>query len=180
VQGIVLEDGYVLPPPPSSEIAGIWRDKDKLIISRGTQLPDRCVKCNAPAPGARLKKKYSWHEPIFYILIFAGLLVYFVVAMFVRKSITLELGLCEEHKAKRRRNVLVTWSFFLLVLVSFFLAAIVDEVFPAIIGILLACAGTVYAVVTLRMVAPTRIDKNFAWMTGFNGEYLARFPQWRG
>jgi hypothetical protein len=93
-QGIVLEDGYVLPPPPSVGMpgSGVWRDQSKMVVSKGALLADRCVKCNAPATGPRLKKKLSWHHPAIFILIFVALLIYLIVAMILRKTAVLELG----------------------------------------------------------------------------------------
>ena len=74
-EGIVLSDGYVLPPPPTvgTPGTGVWRDKATLIMSKDAQLPARCIKCNAPATGARLKKKLSWHHPAIYLLILRGI-----------------------------------------------------------------------------------------------------------
>jgi hypothetical protein len=48
VQGIVLEDGYVLPPPPSLGTEGVWRDKATLVMSRDARLPDRKLLVCAP------------------------------------------------------------------------------------------------------------------------------------
>jgi hypothetical protein len=180
VQGIVLEDGYVLPPPPAAEMLGVWRDKAKLVVSKGAPLPDRCVKCNGPAPGPKLKKKYTWHHPIFFILIFAGLLVYFIVAMFVRKTATVELGLCDEHMAKHHRNIWVTLLLILLGVGGFILALVVGENSFLLVGILLILAGIIYGVTVLKIVTPVKIDKEFAWLKGVDKNYLAGLPQWPG
>lgn len=66
LQGIVLEDGYVLPPPPSVGLpnSGVWRDRSTLVMSKDAQLPDPCVKCNAFTVG-RLRRKFAWHHPPF-------------------------------------------------------------------------------------------------------------------
>lgn len=182
VQGIVLEDGYVLPPPPSvgTPGAGVWRDKSKMVVSKGAPLPDRCVKCNGPASGVRLKKKFTWHHPAIYILIFVGLLIYVIVAMIVRKTATVELGLCEEHMAKHRRNVLVTSLLILLGVGGFVLAVIVGNNYFLLAGILLILAGIIYAGGALRIVTPARIDNKFAWLKGVNKDYLDGLPQWPG
>ena len=63
--GIVLEDGYVMPPPPS--FGGVWRDQSTLVMTKDATLPDYCVKCDAPANGFRLKRNLSWHEPALYL-----------------------------------------------------------------------------------------------------------------
>jgi hypothetical protein len=181
-QGIVLADGYVLPPPPTVGIpgSGVWRDKSQMIVSKGAQLPARCVKCNAPAPGARLKKKLTWHHPAIYLLILVALLIYFIVAMILRKTATLELGLCEEHRAKHRRNVLITWVLILLGVGGFVLAFSIEDNNFVLIGFLLLLAGVIYAVVAVRIVTPAKIDDKFAWVKGVNKDYLNELPQWPG
>ncbi len=123
-QGIVLPDGYVLPPPPQPKLAtaGVWRDKSILVMSRDAQLPNRCVKCNEPATGSRLKRKLSWHHPAYFLLILVVFLVYIIVAMIARKVATVEVGLCERHRAARSRNILITWSLVLLAIGGFVLA----------------------------------------------------------
>jgi len=182
VQGIVLEDGYVLPPPPSigTAGAGVSRDGSKMVVSKGAPLPDRCVKCNGPAPGPKLKKRFSWHHPALFLLIFVALLLYFIVAMIVRKTAIVELGLCDDHMTKRRRNILVTWLVILLGVGGFVLAVIFEENTFLLAGILSIFAGIIYGVVTLRIVTPVRIDDKFAWLKGVNKDYLAELPQWPG
>ena len=181
-QGIVLADGYVLPPPPTAGMpgSGVWRDKSKMVVSKGAPLPDRCVKCNAPAHGAKLKRKLTWHHPAIFILILVATLIYLIVAMIVRKTATVELGLCEEHMAKRRRNVFITWLLILLGVAGFIMAVIVADNTFLLAGIILILAGIIYALVALRIVTPARIDDKFAWLKGVNKDYLDELPQWPG
>ncbi len=181
-QGIVLADGYVLPPPPTVGMpgSGVWRDKSKMIVSKGAQLPDRCVKCNAPAHGAKLKRKLSWHHPAIFILILVATLIYFIVAMIVRKTATVEVGLCQEHMAKRRRNVFITLALILLGVLGFVLTVIFGDNNFLLAGIFLILAGIIYGVVALRIVTPARIDDRFVWLNGVNKDYLNELPQWPG
>ena len=180
--GILLSDGYVLPPPPNigTPGSGVWRDGSKLVMAKDAQLPDRCVKCNSPAPDPKFRKKLSWHHPAIYILIFVALLIYLVVAMVLRKSITVGLGLCEEHKAKHRRNVFITWALILLSVGGFVLAVIAEDNTLVLLGILLLLAGIIYAVAVVRIVTPAKIDDKFAWLRGVNKDYLNELPQWPG
>lgn len=180
--GIVLSDGYVLPPPPTvgTPGTGIWRDKATLIMSKDAQLPARCIKCNLPATGPRLKKKLGWHHPAIYLLILVALLIYFVVAMILRKTATVELGLCEEHRAKHRRNVLISALLISFGIGGFILTILGADNNFALLGILLLLVGTIYAVVTVRIVSVVKIDDKFAWLKGFNKDYLDELPQWTG
>jgi hypothetical protein len=181
-EGIVLSDGYVLPPPPTvgTPGTGVWRDKATLILSKDAELPARCVKCNAPATGPRLKKKLSWHHPAIYLLILVALLIYFVVAMVLRKTATVALGLCEEHRAKHRRNVLIAWLLVGLGVAGFILTIFGADTNFALLGILLLLAGTIYAVVAVRIITVAKIDEKFAWLKGINKDYLDELPQWPG
>ena len=160
--------------------SGVWRDKSKMIVSKGAQLPDRCVKCNAPAHGAKLKRKLSWHHPAIFILILVATLIYFIVAMIVRKTATVEVGLCQEHLAKRRRNVIITLTLILLGVCGFVLTVIVGDNNFLLAGIFLILAGIIYGVVALRIVTPARIDDRFVWLNGVNRDYLNELPQWPG
>lgn len=180
LQGIVLEDGYILPPPPTiGVLAGVWREKSVLVMSRDARLPDRCVKCNQPTQ-ERLKHTFSWHHPAIYILLVAAWLIYLIVAMVVRKQATVELGLCDEHKQKRRRNILIMWALLLLGVVCFVIAIAGDDVSPAFFGILLLLGGMIFGLATTRVAVPSKIDNRFVWLKGINKDYLDLLPQWPG
>jgi hypothetical protein len=177
----VLEDGYVLPPPPSVGLpgTGIWRDGKTLVVSKDAVLPDRCVKCNAYTQG-RLKRKLSWHHWAIYLLILLSLLIYAIVAMVIRKRATVDLGLCDEHKAKRRTFIWITLLMILGGVGGFFLAIAAEDGTPAFIGFLLLITGIVFGVITTRVTYPSKIDDRFVWLRGLSADYLDQFPHWPG
>jgi hypothetical protein len=41
-----------------------WRDGKMLVVRKGAELPDRCLKCAAPARGYRFSRSLSWHKPV--------------------------------------------------------------------------------------------------------------------
>lgn len=178
-QGIVLEDGYVLPPPPNMPGRGVWQDRAKLVMSRDAELPPRCVKCNVPTH-LRLKRKLSWHHPALYLIILVALLIYLIVAMVVRKSATIEIGLCDEHLAKRRRNLWITIGLVVVGVLGFALAIGFNDGSYLLVGFLALIAALIYGIVAVRVVAPARIDDQFVWLTGVNKQYLSELPQWPG
>ena len=71
--------------PPQAEIVDrnlilgekgdLWRDGKLLLIRKGAELPDRCLKCNEPAEGYRLKRTLSWHPPGWYLLVLLNLII---------------------------------------------------------------------------------------------------------
>jgi hypothetical protein len=175
-----LEDGYVLPPPPSIGVSsGVWRNNSKLVMSKDALLPDRCVKCNAYTTG-RIKRKFSWHHPAIYLLILFAWLIYLIVSMVVRKRATVDLGICDEHRAKRRTYIWLTWALVLLGVAGFFIAIMVDDGTPAALGFLVLLTGIIFGVISTRVAYPTKIDDRFVWLKGVNKDYLDLLPQWPG
>ena len=156
----------------------IWRKNSVLIMTRHALLPDRCIKCNEPSD-RKLKRNLSWHHPALYLVVFAGVLFYAVLALILRKSATVEVGLCENHSALRTRDIMITWALGLLSVGSFFLAIQFEDLTFAGIGGLLIIATAVYGIVRVRVVIPTKIDENLIWLKGFNQDYLADLPEWR-
>ena len=89
------------------------RGKD-LYVPRAASLPAACVKCGAVATRP-WRKKFYWHNPLLYLMvIFPGLIIYFVVALIVRKQVELNVPLCEAHHADRRRNNLIAMMMLIL------------------------------------------------------------------
>ena len=166
-------------PPPSHGMNTVWRNNSLLVMTKEALLPNRCIKCNAPAD-EQLKRKLTWHHPALYLLALASLLIYVVVAMVVRKTATVNVGLCEEHSSARRRNIAITWALGLAMVASFVVAVMIDDGTFAVLGIVLLLATCIYGIVTLRVVAPTKIDDYCVWLKGVNADYLQQFPEWRG
>src|SRR5205814_1141094 len=81
---------------------GVWREGNQMVVRQGARLPDACVKCGGPPNGRPLRKTFYWHQPALAVLILAGVLLYAIVALIVRKSIRLEVPLCQAHAARRR------------------------------------------------------------------------------
>ena len=175
---IVLEDGYVLPPPPSS--GGIWRDKSTLIMSKDASLPDQCVKCNAPANGIRLKRRLSWHHPAIYVLILVAWIIYVVLALVLRKQATVYLGLCAEHFQRRRKLLAAGWLLLAIGLISPTVAFAADYPALALLVVLVLIISIIRLVVVTRVVTVKKIDDRFVWLNGINANYLALFPSWQG
>jgi hypothetical protein len=174
-------EAYVFPPPPSAGFypqGGVWRDKSTLVMSKDTQLPDRCVKCNSPANGLRLKRTLYWHNPVFYILIFAGVLLYFIVAMFVRWKAVVDVPLCEAHLSRRRYLLIAGWLLFLLGLGGFVIAIAGNEPLFALAGVFGFFVGLILLIAAARVVLPVKIDERFVWLKGINKDYLNQLPQW--
>lgn len=171
--GIVLPDGYVLPPPPT---AGIWREGKTLVMDKNAMLPDYCVKCNGPANGLRVRKKLAWHHPVLYILIFGAALFYVILAAALSKRATVDFPVCESHKTRRQTFLIV--GFVLLALGVIVPIVGFTSDYPEIggFGLLLFLVAVLWLVFASRVVGVKKIDDRYAWLTGLNRDFLDQFP----
>jgi hypothetical protein len=128
----------------------------------------------------RLKRRLTWHHPLLYILVFVALLIYLIVAMVVRKAATIEIGLCDEHLSKRRRDLRITIGLVVAGLIGLGLAIGFSDGTYLLLGFLGLIAALIYGIVAVRVVAPSRIDDRFVWLSGINKNYLNELPVWPG
>jgi hypothetical protein len=98
--------------PPRAQVDQVkygncTRDGDTVIVQIGSDLPPRCIKCNAPVKGRIKKIKLYWHSPWLYLLIFINILIYAIVALIARSTVEVSPGLCKDHSAKRLRGIFI-------------------------------------------------------------------------
>ncbi|HEX8180827.1 MAG TPA: hypothetical protein VF525_14875 [Pyrinomonadaceae bacterium] len=184
------------PPPPTAFYptnaypgaimaeAGVWRQESTIIAAlnpaREATLPAACVKCGGAVEAADFKKKFYWHNPAYYLLLLVNLLVFAIVAMIVRKRATVYMGVCPEHRAKRRRAITLSWALAGIGILLFFVGAINEM--PALMGLggLNIIGAVIYAVVTAHFIIVKKIDERFIWLKGFDAGYLNQLPDWPG
>ena len=126
------------------------------------------------------RSRLTWHHPLLYILLFVALLIYLIVAMVVRKMATIEIGLCDEHLKKRRRDLRITIGLLVAGLIGLALAIGFSDGTYLLLGFLGLIAALIYGIVAVRVVAPAKIDDQFVWLTGVNKDYLIELPAWPG
>ena len=171
--------------PLAHQGAGVWREGSKLVVTKEIHLPDRCVKCNAPAEGWTIRKTLYWHSPLLYILIFfPGILIYAIVAMVVRQNAKVTAALCPVHRRKRWTTILIAWLAALLgvatVVAGMVLAGDRDTeaigLVSVLVGFLMIVGGGIYGAIWSAVLSPTKMNGNYAWLKGAGNDYLATFP----
>jgi hypothetical protein len=149
-----------------------------LIVASDAESPERCVKCNAPAQWSWSKTLY-WHHPALYLLILAGVFVYALLALVIRKSGRVTLFLCPEHVAKRRRGLLVGWTVFLSSIGLWCLAGAIGRSngdaagLLTIGGVLAFLGGVIWIGAASRVVTPKRIADGLLTLKGAGRPFLA-------
>jgi hypothetical protein len=86
---------------------------------KGEILPKKCVKCAAVATTEK-RVPFTWQPPWIAITILAGLLVYVVLSMVLRKQRTVYLPVCDDHKGSWQWHNVFLWVG-LAVIVSWFI-----------------------------------------------------------
>jgi hypothetical protein len=155
---------------------GYWRAERLVVMERGAELPDRCIRCNALAR-ERVTKTVYWHSPWLYLLLVAWLL-YLVTALLVRRRARIAVPFCPEHLKRRRTTITGSW---LVVL-----AGVVALVVPAaggrdlewlyLVGVLLLLCGLIAVAVAHRILVAKRIDERHLWLRGASLEFLNSLP----
>ena len=143
-------------------------------------MPDRCVRCNGPANGYRLKRQLYWHPPAYYLLILISILVYAIVAICIRKKARIHIGLCETHRAQRKWTMIGCWLAAVLGLVAIIGGAANENGLIGGLGIILMLGGLIWGVAKVPTVSAGKIDKDFVWVKGGGRPFLADLPEWTG
>jgi hypothetical protein len=114
------------------------------------------------------------------VLICGGALLYVIVALIVRRTSILDLGICGEHKAKRKRGIMIAWILVAASIALFIAGMSANE--GALIGIggLLFLAGLIFGIVSAQFVVPRKMEPDgLVWLKGVSPEYLQELPAYQ-
>ena len=170
-----------------SSAQGIWSDGNLLVVSKGTKLPPVCVLTNQKSQ-SEVKRTFYWHHPAVFLSLLAGILIFVILALVLRKSQKLALPLSGPSLQKRKKALMFCWLI-ALSCVAVFVGAIMCIatetfgygngwiggllMFGAFIGLMItAVIGSRFAAV----LTPKKITDDAGWYKGVSFEYLQRFP----
>lgn len=174
VAGIALNNGMA------------WQDGKKLVTRDEAALPARCCKCNAPASDQPLKRKLYWHPPGYYWLILVGviarigILLYIIVAIFVRKRATVHVYLCPTHYRRRKLLLIVGWTAFAVGFIGVMIGAVTKTLWLTLFCPLLLVVSLVARIMGGRVLTASRIKDGVVWIKGAGKDFLASLPPWIG
>ena len=163
---------------PPVTAGGMWRSNRQLVTRSETPMPDRCVKCNAPANGFRLKRQLFWHHPAIYVLVLISVLIYAIVALIVRKKAMLHIGLCAAHRTQRKRTIAGCWLGALLGLGALIAGIGGADWVIGLVGAVVLLAALIVGAVRGGVVSAAKIDKNIVRVKGVCPDFLASLPEW--
>ena len=164
-----LQDGY--------DAGGdLWRDGKMVVLRRGSDFPDRCIKCNQPSVSPRRQTTLIWHHGAWYLLL-PLVLLYVVVSILVRRRTVVHIGLCARHQRRVVWGRVVGWGGFLALVAMLVGGAMLRAPGLAVLALLLLLPWAVAAIVVNRQLLAVRIDRETTRMKGFGPAFLASLPE---
>jgi hypothetical protein len=163
---------------PAEEGRGVWQDGKILVMAKVARLPYRCVRCNEPATNL-LKRTLSWHTPWIYVLLAVSPLIYIIVALIIRKTAKIEVPLCDEHRAKRSRGLLIALGISLTGIALCFTPAFLGQDWVGLLvltGVVTILGGLIFGLIASQTVVPQKIDETHVWLKKISPVYLAELP----
>lgn len=153
----------------------VQRDGKDLIVWRGGSLPPYCVKCGIVSHQQPVMRKFYWHAPLLYLTILAGVLVYAIVAMIVRKRFDLGVPLCESHFRLRRIWLSVAAAAMLLAFPIMFVGISYNYVGTGLlVGVVCLLGGAITWGQVAPILRPTKITDDLAIFRGADESFFGR------
>jgi len=146
-----------------------------LIVWKGASLPPYCVKCGMVSHQQPVLRKFYWHNPLLYLIVLAGVLIYAIVALIVRKRFDLGVPLCDSHFRLRRIWMSVSAGLMLIAFPALFIGIAND--YPGT-GVLVCLVTLLGGAITWSSVAPilrpTKITDEMAVFRGAHESFFGR------
>lgn len=152
-----------------------WQENGQVVVPKlGGELPDRCVVCNRPTD-YKHKQTFQWHPPAYYVLVCAGWIVYLIVMLIVRKTATVELGLCDEHRVRRKNGLIIAGVGFIGAFAAMLLASSSRWTGLMVVSVVAMIALPLVGTFMARVATVAKIDDTHLWLKA--GEpFVASLP----
>ncbi|MFK7911666.1 MAG: hypothetical protein AB8F34_13845 [Akkermansiaceae bacterium] len=168
----------ILHPSAQVDPRNYYVDGKFLVVRHGAELPDRCIKTGVELPDAKRKKKtIYWAHPAWALLILAGLLVYFIVYLCIRKKVTLTFSLSKSAKNKKLVRMLACLggAFGSLALAIFFFAnsdSSDNYAMFGVFGMILFVVGLIAMSFTSHLYRIKKHQDGWYYLVGFSQQFL--------
>jgi len=177
--------GESLTPFSLTTRGQVFRDGQRLVMTKGAELPYRCIKTNEAADNL-LKRKLYWHPPWVYIILLVSPLIYIILALVLRQSADVKIPLCQRIRRRRLYAILSAWFCGLGMFAMIFVGIILTEprylgdagLIVAFGGFFAGLIGLIVSLMFANIVSPTKIDKTHVWLKGVHPDYLDGLPDW--
>jgi hypothetical protein len=152
-----------------------WQDDRFLVVRRGANLSDRCLRCGQDVTGKALERKVTFLPALWYLALLPGLLPFLLVELLFAERSTIRFGLCARHRSLRRKIILGYWivgsSGAGFLLYSF----VAEHPLSFFIGAAVLLALFLFWGFIARFVVG-RIDRDFVWLRLDLLDFLLALP----
>jgi hypothetical protein len=164
--------------PPKAQIDQVRdtqcsRDGNAVVVRAGSDLPPRCIHCNAPVTLPTKTVKLYWHSPWLYLLILVNIVVYVIAGVIARRTVKVSPALCDVHAAKRMRRILVFVGLGGACIAAGIGMVQADQGGVAIVFFLLALSLLIFGSFAARKLHAKKITKDYARLGGCKEPFLA-------
>jgi hypothetical protein len=163
---------------PQPDTPEVWRDGSFLVVRAGATLPDRCVKCNAPANGHTTECHFNVpkeKDVAGQLLPLVGPVDGLYRGLTARQG-SARVGLCREHERELRKMARVGTGLILLGLTLPFLAFVVPTR-DVCFALVLVPIGFFLGMSSASPVSAVRIERDWIWIRGASEIFLASVPE---
>jgi hypothetical protein len=154
----------------------VWRDGKLLVFDSWAELPDRCLRCNAPAEGNKIKKTFRLSRPGLDLLALVAPLFGIVLFLIPAPTAKVRLCFCRDHMNRLRLMMVGNWGVLVLGLAFIIWGAAAQSGALALIGSGLVIASGTIGTMAGRYASVRRIDGNYVWLAGVSKAYLSELP----
>jgi len=172
-----MEERNLYAPPKASVTerrqSDCTRDGRWVVIGTGSDLPPRCIVCNEPATLPVKTIKVYWHNPWIYLLVLVNILLYALVGLIARRTVSVSPGLCAVHSATRKRRIIVSTAIFGLFVVAGIVLIANDNAALGVTTFTLSIISLIVMRILTRKVYAKQITKEYATLAGCKEPFLA-------
>jgi hypothetical protein len=160
-----------------SQPQGVWQRRGQVIMLKDAELPDSCVKCNAPVRDSeKVKVRLYWHHPALYVALVSPLIYAIMAAIFTKRA-TIYAGLCKEHRASRDSKLTAGLSLVIGGFFGGFYFLANGPVELSVISFLLVVIGGI-VLCFLPPLKAEEIDDTRIWLKGAGRAFCESLPPW--
>ena len=154
-----------------------------------SSLPRPAFPCRPSASNAATQRyklhRLTWHNPLFYLLLLANIIIYAIVALCVQHKADMHIPVCEAHYRKRRNWVLISWLIALagvgmgIAGCAGLLNSHRTETLGGIgmaAGFITLIAGAILGIYAGRITYPKEIDAHWVHLGGAGEAFLSSLP----
>jgi hypothetical protein len=159
----------------------LWR-MDKMLVARSeATFPDRCIKCNAPANGLRLKRVIHWQPSMTGVGMgaFIAIIICAIWMAIVQKKAKLQIGICRKHCVQRYWAIIIGWAgtvgglgLMIIGTLSF------NSGWCIVVGLIIFAGFAIYGGVRGQLISATMSKDEYVLVKGVCRDFLAGLPNW--